>query len=166
MIPLPASPPARRRPAASALAALCLAAACAPASERARPAPPVPRVVFETAAGARHEVAVELARTPAEQARGLMGRTSLAEEAGMLFLFDASAPHPFWMKDTLIPLDMIFVDDGGRIVGVAARAEPLTLSPRGPAAPSRYVVEVNGGWAERHGVAPGDRVRFEDVPRY
>ena len=92
-----------------------------------------------------------------------MQREQLAPDAGMLFLFDETEDHSFWMKDTLIPLDMIFVDEGGRVVGVVERAEPLTLSPREVGAPSRYVLEVNGGWAAAHGVAAGDRVRFENV---
>jgi uncharacterized membrane protein (UPF0127 family) len=125
-----------------------------------------PRVVVETASGGRHAVTVELARTDAERARGLMHRSELAEDAGMLFLFGESGDHSFWMKETLIPLDMIFIDDEGRIVGIVERAEPRTLSPRSVGAPSRYVLEVNGGWARSRGVARGDRVRFENVPRF
>ncbi len=124
------------------------------------------RVVIETAAGARRSVNVEVARTDAERARGLMFRRSLASDAGMLFLFDESAEHGFWMQNTLIPLDMIFIDDDGRVVGIVERAEPLTTTPRTVGAPSRYVLEVNGGWSATHGVARGDRVRFENVPRF
>jgi uncharacterized membrane protein (UPF0127 family) len=130
------------------------------------PGAAAPHVVVETAAGPRHSVAVELARTDAERARGLMFRKSLAPDAGMLFLFEESAEHGFWMQNTLIPLDMIFVDDGGRIVGIVERAEPLTTTLRTVGVPSRYVLEVNGGWATAHGVARGDRVRFEGVPRF
>jgi uncharacterized membrane protein (UPF0127 family) len=82
----------------------------------------------------------------------------------MLFLFEASEVRAFWMKNTLIPLDMIFIDDGGRVAGIVREAEPLTLTPRTPGVPARFVLEVRGGWAARHGVAPGDRVRFEGVP--
>jgi hypothetical protein len=109
---------------------------------------------------------VELAIKPEEFQRGLMFRTELAQDAGMLFVAKFPQQHTFWMKNTLIPLDMIFIDDDGRIVGVVARAVPGDLSPRSAGGPSRYVLEVNGGWAEAHGVAPGDRVRFEDVPRF
>jgi uncharacterized membrane protein (UPF0127 family) len=84
----------------------------------------------------------------------------------MLFLFDESAEHAFWMKNTLIPLDMIFIAEDGRISGIVTRAIPGDLSPRSAGGPSRYVLEVNGGWAEAHGVAAGDRVRFENVPRF
>ena len=146
----------------AAALALLLPTACA--SRAPEPAAtPAPRVVVETRAGAHHVVAVELARTDAERARGLMHRTALAPDAGMLFLFDESAEHAFWMKNTLIPLDMIFIAEDGRIAGIVARAVPGDLSPRSAGGPSRYVLEVNGGWAEAHGVAPGDRARFENV---
>lgn len=126
---------------------------------------PAGRVVIETAAGGRHAISVEIARTDAERAKGLMNRRELAPDAGMLFLFDETAPHAFWMKNTLISLDMIFIAEDGRVVGVVARATPGDLSARS-AGPSRYVLEVNGGWAEAHVVKPGDRVRFENVPRW
>jgi uncharacterized membrane protein (UPF0127 family) len=84
----------------------------------------------------------------------------------MLFLFADTAERSFWMKSTLIPLDMVFVDEGGTIVGIVERAEPRTLTPRTVGKPSRYVLEVNGGWAASHGVRAGDRVRFENVPRF
>jgi uncharacterized membrane protein (UPF0127 family) len=70
------------------------------------------------------------------------------------------------MKNTLIPLDMIFIAEDGRIAGIVARAIPGDLTPRSAGGPSRYVLEVNGGWAEAHGVTPGDRVRFEGVPAF
>jgi uncharacterized membrane protein (UPF0127 family) len=140
--------------------ALLLALACA--SPKGAPGGS-PRVIVETAAGARHPVRVELARTDAERAKGLMNRERLDADAGMLFLFDESAVHGFWMKNTLIPLDMIFIDDTGRIVGIVERAEPLTLTSRDVGVPSRYVLEVNGGWSAAHGVARGDRVTFQGV---
>jgi len=110
--------------------------------------------VIHTAAGARAEVAVEVAATPEAQARGLMYRR------GMLFVFPAEAPHEFWMKNTFIPLDMIFIGADGRIVGIHANATPLSTAPLGVERPSRYVLEVPGGWAARRGVAPGDRVEL------
>ncbi len=142
-----------------------LACAARPPAEPVAAAPP-PRVIVVTAAGARLPVTVELARTDEERERGLMNRRELAPEAGMLFLFSENEPRAFWMKNTLIPLDMLFIDDGGRVAGLIERAEPLTTSPRDPGVPSRYVLEVNGGWAARHGVRPGDRVLFENVPRF
>jgi uncharacterized membrane protein (UPF0127 family) len=149
------------------LAAIALAAIAAlHCAARAPDAPlPLGAVIVETAAGARHRVAVEIARTDAERARGLMHRRALAPDAGMLFIFDETADHPFWMKNTLIPLDLLFIGEDGRIVGIVPRAVPGDLSPRSAGA-SRYVLEVNGGWAEAHGVAAGDRVRFENVSRF
>jgi uncharacterized membrane protein (UPF0127 family) len=146
-----------------ALAAL-LAMACA--RQKADPGGDGPRVVIETAAGARHTVRVELARTEPERRKGLMNRPSLGADAGMLFLFEESEDHGFWMMNTLIPLDLIFIDDAGRIVGIVERAVPHSTEHRSVGVPSRYVLEVNGGWARAHGVSPGDRVRFEQVPRY
>jgi uncharacterized membrane protein (UPF0127 family) len=143
-----------------ALAALRCASGSPEASE------PRPRVVVENAKGERASVTVEVVRTEAERAKGLMHRRVLAPDAGMLFLFDETAEHMFWMKNTLIPLDMIFIGEDGRVTGIVARAVPGDLRPRTAGGPSRYVLEVNGGWAEAHGVAPGDRVRFEDVKRF
>jgi uncharacterized protein len=145
-----------------AIAPLLVLACASPKGAPETSASPA-RVIVETAAGHRHAVRVELARTDAQRERGLMNRERLEPDAGMLFLFDSSAVHAFWMKNTLIPLDMIFIDDSGRIVGIVERAEPLTLVNRDVGVPSRYVLEVNGGWAAAHGVAPGDRVRFENV---
>lgn len=145
------------------VAALCASACASRAPDRSAAA--APRVVVETRAGGRHVVQVELARTPAERTRGLMERTQLGADAGMLFLFDETSEHAFWMKNTRIPLDMIFLGEDGRVVGVVARAVPGDLTPRSAGGASRYVLEVNGGWAEAHGVAAGDRARFENVPR-
>jgi uncharacterized protein len=162
--------PALRRRTALVLAALAALSLVAPLGCAARPpAEPAPaaapaRVVVMTAAGARHVVKVELARTDPERERGLMFRRELAEDAGMLFLFSQSEERAFWMKNTLIPLDMLFIDDGGRVAGIVVEAEPLTLSPRTPGVPARFVLEVRGGWAARHGVRPGDRVELENVP--
>ncbi|HEX9244375.1 MAG TPA: DUF192 domain-containing protein [Anaeromyxobacter sp.] len=144
----------------AALLAL-LALHCASRTSDA-PRPPA-RVVIETRAGARQVVAVEVVRNDADRARGLMDRRELAPDSGMLFLFEETAEHPFWMKNTLIPLDMIFLAEDGRILGIVARAVPGDLTPRSAGGPSRFVLEVAGGWSEAHGVAAGDRVRFENV---
>jgi uncharacterized membrane protein (UPF0127 family) len=147
------------------LSAALLLSACA-RGDRAGPPPeataPSARVVIAPRKGGSHAVAVEVARTEAQRARGLMFRTSLADGAGMLFVFDESGEHPFWMKNTLIPLDMIFIDDFGRVTGVVSRATPGSLEPRS-GGPCRYVLEVLAGWAEAKGVAAGDQVRFEGV---
>ena len=154
-----------RAAAAAALLALLPGIACA-SKKGADSSVPQPRVVVLTSAGARHAVDVELARTDPERIKGLMDRASLPEDAGMLFIFDEPAVQSFWMKNTLIPLDMMFVDDEGRIVGIVESAVPRTLTERTVGKPSRYVLEVNGGWCRAHGVRAGDRMVFENVPRF
>ena len=145
-----------RRGAAAFLTALALSTAPACAASGG------PRVLLESG-GKTHVVQVELADTPAKHERGLMFRKELADGHGMLFLFDEESEHSFWMKDTLIPLDMIFVDSAGRVTGIVARARPLTLEPRSGGR-CRMVLEVPGGWAEAHGVRVGDRMRVEGIP--
>jgi uncharacterized membrane protein (UPF0127 family) len=103
---------------------------------------------------------VELARTEPEREKGLMYRDRLAADAGMLFLFERASMLTFWMKNTLIPLDMIFIGPDRSIVGVVANAEPLTLMPRGVNEPSQYVLEIGGGLAARLGIRAGERVDF------
>ena len=133
--------------------ALASAPACAASSG--------PRAILESG-GKTHVVRVELADTPEKRERVLMFRKELADGHGMLFLFDEEGEHSFWMKDTLIPLDLIFVDSAGRVTGVVARARPLTLEPR-IGGISRMVLEVPGGWAAEHGVRVGDRMRVEGI---
>jgi uncharacterized membrane protein (UPF0127 family) len=153
-----------RRLAACALWALLSCRASAPAPDGGGDAPqPAPRVVVESPSGRSASVKVEVARTEAERERGLMFRREIGADEGMLFLFPESGDHAFWMKNTPIPLDMIFIAEGGTVVGVVAGAEPFSLAPRSVGAPSRYVLEVNGGWGAAHGVARGDRVRFEGI---
>ena len=113
--------------------------------------------------GGAVEVALEVAATPAARARGLMYRTSLAEGHGMLFIFDEDASHGFWMKNTLIPLDMLFIARDGTVVGIHPNATPLSTADIRVGTPSRYVLEVPGGWAARHGVAAGARVELRGV---
>jgi uncharacterized protein len=105
-----------------------------------------------------HVFAVEMASTPEEQAKGLMFRRQLPEGQGMLFDFHKEQPTSFWMKNTYIPLDMIFIRGDGRILRIAENTVPLseTLVPSG--GPVRAVLEVIGGTAKKLGIAPGDRV--------
>ena len=105
-----------------------------------------------------HMFAVEMANTPEEQAKGLMFRRSLPEGQGMLFDFHEEQPASFWMKNTYIPLDMIFIRADGRILRIAENTVPLSeaLVPSG--GPVRAVLEVIGGTARKLGIAPGDRV--------
>jgi uncharacterized membrane protein (UPF0127 family) len=106
---------------------------------------------------------VELARTPAEREQGLMFRRQLDPDAGMLFLFERPALQTFWMKNTLIPLDMIFISAEREIVGIVANAEPETLTGRGVPVPSQFVLEIGGGLAAERGIRAGQHVEFRGV---
>jgi uncharacterized membrane protein (UPF0127 family) len=120
---------------------------------------PTAALTIMSASGA-HKFTVEVATTPAQLEQGLMFRQSLAPDAGMLFDFKAPQPVMMWMKNTLIPLDMLFVDAQGRIVNIHERAVPGSLATIESAAPVRAVIELNGGTAARLGIRPGDRVVF------
>lgn len=122
-------------------------------------------VVFQSASGAAPvHVRVELARTPEEQMRGLMYRRSLEPDAGMLFLFDRAEPRRFWMRNTYIPLDMIFLDASRVVVSIEENTVPLDETGRGPDQPAQFVVEVAGGYARSHGISVGSRAQFLNVP--
>jgi uncharacterized membrane protein (UPF0127 family) len=108
---------------------------------------------------------VEVADDDSERQRGLMFREELAEDAGMLFLFDRMKVQSFWMKNTKIPLDMIFIDNQWTIVGIVENAEPLTLSGRRVDKKSQYVLEIGGGLSRKLGIASGQRVTFTPSPR-
>jgi uncharacterized membrane protein (UPF0127 family) len=105
--------------------------------------------------GERVPVQVEIADTDAERQTGLMGRTALAEDAGMLFVFDQEQPLSFWMKDTLLPLSIAYIDEGGSIVDIQDM-QPLDETSHPSAAPARYALEVNQGFFEARGVQVGD----------
>ena len=109
------------------------------------------------------DVGLEIADTDETRTRGLMYRQALADGRGMLFVFPETEEHSFWMKNTLIPLDMLFIGDDGAIVGIHADATPLSTAPISVGRPSRWVLEVPGGWAARRGVAAGDRVELRGV---
>jgi uncharacterized membrane protein (UPF0127 family) len=109
---------------------------------------------------------IELARTPEEQAQGLMFRESLAEKTGMLFLFSNRDVHHFWMKNTMIPLDMIWLDDAGKVIFVSADTPPCKADPcpsYGPDAPATSVLEIAGGKAAGEKIVVGSVLRFEGV---
>jgi hypothetical protein len=120
---------------------------------------PTGELTIESANGP-HKFHVELATTPAQLEQGLMFRRTLAPDAGMLFDFKTPSPVSMWMKNTFIPLDMVFIDAGGRVINIAERTVPQSLDPVAAAAPARAVLEVNGGTAARLGIKPGDRVVF------
>jgi len=137
------------------LLALALAAAC---SDRN------PAVVIVPKTGAPVRVVVEVADTPDAQTRGLMYRTHLEPDQGMIFLFDGETDRTFWMKNTPLPLDMIFISKQGRVVGIHANAEPFALKTISVGAPSQAVLEVVGGFAAAHGLGVGDRVTYRNIP--
>lgn len=120
------------------------------------------RVVFADGA----VVDAEVADTEPARSQGLMNRQSLERDRGMLFVFDRPGPYAFWMKNTLIPLDMLWLDDAGRIVSLAAAVPPCRSDPcptYPPQADARYVLEVPSGFAKEHRVAVGQRVKIEGL---
>ncbi len=126
--------------------------------------PPLPhaRVTLTDAFGGTHPVDVEVAYTRDARTRGLMWRTELAEGKGMLFIFPEDTWLSFWMKNTLIPLDMVFFRSDFTIVGIVENAQPRTLSARAPEGQqSKFVLELAGGWAQKLGLKPGLKVKVE-----
>ena len=117
--------------------------------------------VFQTAT---HyvRVPVEIARSADELRRGLSRRPYLTPGHGMLFVFPTQDVQSLWMKDTWMPLDMIFVSGEGLVVGVIENAQPETTQSRSVGSPSQYVVEVNAGFARQHGIVPGTLMRLGD----
>jgi len=104
---------------------------------------------------------VELAITSAEHERGLMFREHLDPDAGMLFISDSPRHQVFWMKNTLIQLDMIFIGADWRIAGIVENAAPQTLDSRDVGVASQYVLEINGGLSARYGLHAGQSVDFQ-----
>ncbi len=108
---------------------------------------------------------VEVADDEAERARGLMFREAMPRFDGMLFVYDKPEPVAFWMKNTLIPLDMLFFDAEGRLVSVHENAVPGDLTPIPGGDAIQYVLEINGGAARRLGIAPGAELRHPALDR-
>ncbi|MHB1214292.1 MAG: DUF192 domain-containing protein [Thiobacillus sp.] len=104
-----------------------------------------------------HVFQVDVATTPQQRERGLMGRTRLAGDAGMLFVFEQKGSYCFWMKNTLIPLSIAFLADDGTIVNIEAM-QPQTLDRHCPRTPIRYAVEVPQGAFQNKGIQAGMRV--------
>ena len=115
-------------------------------------------VTIETASGG-HEFKVELALTPSQQAQGLMFRRRMAPDAGMLFVYRAEEVVTMWMKNTFIPLDMLFIDSSGRIVRIAERTVPQSEAVISSGGPVLAVLELNAGTASRLKIRPGDRIK-------
>jgi hypothetical protein len=123
-----------------------------------------PKVTVITKSGREVAFQVEVADTPAKRTMGLQYRKELGSDRGMIFLFPSEAPQSFWMKNTPIPLDMIFINRERKIVGIVEQTVPFSLDSRSVGVPSQFVLEINGGLAKRHGLQAGDSVRFQGIP--
>ena len=115
------------------------------------------RIEIRTGEGVR-TFTIEIADEPAEQARGLMFRPSMAPDAGMLFIFDPPSRASFWMRNTMIPLDMLFIDDTGTVESIAVRMDTYSTRASASEGPVRAVLEINGGLSEKLGIVPGVQV--------
>ena len=117
-------------------------------------------IAIVKADGSKVNFTAELASTPKELATGLMNRDSLDADKGMLFDFGSERPVKMWMKNTLIPLDMLFIDKKGKIVYIAENAKPLSLDFIEAEVPVRYVLEIGGGESKANGIAAGDKLKL------
>lgn len=116
------------------------------------------RLEIVTADNKSHRFQVEVARTPEQQSQGLMFRRSMAPDAGMLFLNDPPRVMTMWMRNTFLPLDMIFFDQQGRVTRIVERTVPLSEAIIPSGSPVQGVLEVNAGTAAKLGLKPGDRL--------
>jgi uncharacterized membrane protein (UPF0127 family) len=145
------------------IGSICIVAGLALLGKRVVLKSTQPHIIITDASGDARMVTVERAITPQQHAHGLMDRTTMPENHGMLFIFDKEQTRTFWMKNTPLPLDMIFINRDKKVVGIVENAEPQTLSPRAVAELSLYVLEVHGGWSKRNKVTPGCQVQFKDI---
>ena len=136
------------------LAAAALVLAAPARSQPAEPNPPLPHVFLQAGI---HRIKAEVADSQVERSRGLMLRKSLQANSGMLFVFENAALHCFWMKNTLIPLSIAFLDDDGTIVTLADM-QPHDEASNCPAKPVRYALEMDQGWFKAKGIKPGERI--------
>jgi len=122
---------------------------------------PHARVTLKDVYGGTHPVDVEVAASDEATTRGMMWRARLDDGKGMLFIFPDEKVRAFWMRNTLIPLDMLFIGADKKVVGIVEQAAPQTLTSRSVGVPSKYVLEVPGGWSAKSGVKPGSPVEIE-----
>jgi uncharacterized protein len=127
------------------------------------PALPHAAVVLSDAYGGVHRLDVEVAADGVSRTRGMMWRKSLEAGKGMLFVFPVETVQSFWMRNTLISLDMLFIAESGDVVGILERAEPRSLNGRSVGKPSRYVLEVPGGWVASKGIRAGSKAKLIGV---
>lgn len=145
---------------AAAFAASLAFTACATAQTPKNPEGPTDPLTI-VVDGKPHPFKVELADTPKESEMGLMYRTTMAKDHGMIFDFKPPQPITMWMKNTIIPLDMLFMDKDGTVLSVAENARPGSLRLIGPGIPVSSVLELNAGVAKELGVKPGDKVEHK-----
>ena len=139
-----------------------------PAAASFDPGAPAPKeaVTIELVGGGKYVFNVEVVKEPKARDRGLMFRQSLADDGGMLFDYDPPQQISFWMKNTYIPLDIIFINAKGVILNIAAETTPLSLAPLPSSGEARGILELKGGTCAKLGIMAGDRVHhriFENV---
>lgn len=153
---------------ATALGVLISLSACAPVNAQSGasigPDAPTEELIVETANGPVR-LNVEIADDEAERNHGLMFRESLPDDRGMLFDFPERERAVFWMRNTPLSLDIIFIGADGRIINIADHTTPYSDAPIPSAGPTRAVLEIRAGRAEALGIRPGDRVRHRILPR-
>ena len=110
-------------------------------------------------------ITIEIADTPEARIKGLMERWSLPELHGMLFIFDSPDMQRFWMHNTPLSLDMIFVDENRRILNMAESTTPMSKQTYGSRGPAKYVVEVRAGFSKRHGIEEGMSIQWQAGPK-
>lgn len=108
-------------------------------------------------------ITVEVADSDRNRQRGLMFRTKMADDHGMIFTFDEKDNHTFWMHNTCIPLDMLYIDDDGMIVGIEENTPTMSDDTFEVGCDSKYVLEVNAGWTRAHGVMAGQKAKLEGI---
>mgnify|MGYP003333614901 CR=1 FL=1 len=143
-----------KSPVLSLIAGLSAIAFAAGAQAQQVPQPTLP--IAPLSAGI-YVIQAEVASTPMQQQIGLMGRTALSSNGGMLFIFDASSLHCMWMRNTLLPLSVAFIDDNGSITNIEDMA-PKTENTHCAVRPARYALEMSKGWFAKRGIKPGTTI--------
>ncbi len=145
-------------------AVLLLVLNCGAPGNPPAPDSPAPDTIVEPAGETAllriggQEIAVDVVRTPEERRLGLMYRTSLAPDSGMLFIFEQTEIRRFWMKNTLIPLSIAYIDTSNVVTDVLEMAPGDTITPYTSSRPALYAFEMNAGWFQTHGIKPGDTI--------
>lgn len=109
------------------------------------------------------KINIEIAETDAEQQQGLMNRPFMSNDQGMLFIFNRDEPRSFWMRNTIIPLDIIYVNSSMEIIHIAENTEPYSDRPVPSGKPARYVVEVNAGFCAQYGITDGCKIQYSRI---